>query len=272
VTLLGGVGILLFALASTPPVVFFVQVSLSEYPTWIFLGLCFPLLFASRSPRHWRTGTVLAGLTLLTRPNQALAVLGLLAVFAWRTWPLRPRATVAALALTAMLLALPAAHNFYYGGQVVLSSRGASRLPPKDWQESLLTSAGARRPTILKLPPQDWLRVHDPHVRRQILNQIDHLFYINPVDEPPPRGDPLSRDAARGLQILWLTACVLAFRRRGLARGTKILLVALPLLYLGVHFVYVVDDYYPRHIIAGHLAMALVTLNAVGRGWPRRET
>jgi hypothetical protein len=271
VTLLGGVAILLFALASTPPVVFFVQVSLSEYPTWIFLGLAFPLLFASRSPRHWGTGTVLVGLTLLTRPNQALAVLGLLVVFAWRTWPVRPRATMVALALTATVLALPAAHNFYYGGQVVLLSRGASRLPPKDWQESLLANAGARRPTILKVPPQDWLRVHDLPVRREMLNQIDHLFYVNPVDDPPPRGDPLSRHATRGLQILWLTAGVLAFRRRGFARGTKILLVALPLLYLGVHFVYVVDDYYPRHIIAGHLAMALVTLNAVGRGWPRRE-
>jgi hypothetical protein len=32
-----------------------------------------------------------------------------------------------------------------------------------------------------------------------------------------------------------------------------------------VYFVYVVDDYYPRHIIAGHLAM----LNALGRGWGR---
>ena len=75
--------------------------------------------------------------------------------------------------------------------------------------------------------------------------------------------------AIRGLQILWLTACVLAFRRRGFAPGTKILLVALPLLYLGGHLVYVVDQYYPRHIIVGHLAMGLVTLNAVGRAWPR---
>lgn len=48
------------------------------------------------------------------------------------------------------------------------------------------------------------------------------------------------------------------------------LLVGLPLLYLGVRLIYVVDDYYSRHIIAGHLAMGLVTLNAVGQGWRRR--
>ena len=80
----------------------------------------------------------------------------------------------------------------------------------------------------------------------------------------------LSRAAIRGLQVLWLTTCVLTIRRRGVAPGTKVLLVGLPLLYLGVHLIYVVDDYYPRHIIAGHLAMGLVTLNAVGPGWPRR--
>jgi hypothetical protein len=43
--------------------------------------------------------------------------------------------------------------------------------------------------------------------------------------------------------------------------------MALPLVYLGVHLVYHVEFYYPRHVIAGHLAMGLVTLFAVGRGW-----
>jgi hypothetical protein len=72
--------------------------------------------------------------------------------------------------------------------------------------------------------------------------------------------------------VLWVVTCLVANRRRGFAPGAKVLLVALPLLYLGVHFVYVVDDYYPRHIIAGHLAMGLVSLNALGRGWPRTSS
>ena len=45
------------------------------------------------------------------------------------------------------------------------------------------------------------------------------------------------------------------------------MLLGLPLLYLGVHLVFQVDTYYPRHIVAGHLAMAVVALYAIGRGF-----
>jgi hypothetical protein len=250
--LFGGVAMFMLALVSTPPVVYFVQASLSEFPTWVFLLLLFPMLFASRSPVQWRAGSALASLSLLTRSNQAAGVLAQLGVFAWRTWSLRPRAALAALVLSALVLALPSLHNLYYGGQLVL--------------------AGRSQPHLLKLPPALWPRIlHDPAVAKQALNQLDHVLYANPVDDPPPRGDALSRVAIRGLQVLWATACVLAIRRRGFAPGTKLLLVGLPVLYLGVHLVYVVDDYYPRHIIAGYLAMGLVTLNAVGRGWLRND-
>jgi hypothetical protein len=248
--LFGGVALLMLALASTAPIVFFVQVSLSEYPTWIFLILLFPMLFASRSPTQWRAGVALASLSLLTRSNQAPGVLGMLGAFVWRTWRLRSRLALGALALAALILALPSLHNLYYGGQLALT--------------------GQSQPHLLRLPPALWPRMfHDPRLRKEALNQLDHVFYLNPVDDPPPRGDELSRAAMRGLQVLWLAACVLALRRRGFEPGAKMLLLGLPLLYLGVHFVYVVDDYYPRHIIAGHLAMGLVTLNAAGRAWPR---
>ena len=247
--LFGSVAALLLALASTPPVVFFVQASLSEYPTWIFLPLLFPMLVASRSPVQWRAGAALAGLTLLTRSNQAPGVFGLLGVFARRGIRLRPRAAVGALALAALLLTLPAWHNLYYGGTLVV--------------------AGRTQPHLVKVPPRDWLRaLDDSKVKKLALNQIDHVFYLNPVDDPFPRGDWLSRAAIRGLQVLWLATAALALRRRGFAPGAKVLL-AVPLLYLGVHLVYVVDDYYPRHVIVGHLAMGLVTLNAIGRAWPR---
>ncbi len=250
--LFGGAAILMLALASTPPVVYFVQVSLSEHPTWIFLLLLFPMLFVSRSPVQWRAGAVLASLSLLTRSNQAPGVLAQLGVFAWRTFGLRPRATLGALTLTALILSLPGLHNLYYGGQLALT--------------------GKSQPHLLRLPPAMWPRMlDDTAVLKEALNQLDHVFYINPVHDPPPRGDELSRAAMRGLQILWAATCVLALRRRGFARGTKLLLVGLPLLYLGVHLIYVVDDYYPRHVIAGHLAMGLVTMNAVGQGWRRRS-
>jgi hypothetical protein len=50
----------------------------------------------------------------------------------------------------------------------------------------------------------------------------------------------------RWLQILWFATLVLALRRRGVAPAAKALLVARPLLYLGVHLIFVVDDCYAR--------------------------
>ena len=38
-----------------------------------------------------------------------------------------------------------------------------------------------------------------------------------------------------------------------------------------VHLVYAVDIYYPRHIVAGHLALAISVLYVVGRGWAGRR-
>jgi hypothetical protein len=251
--LFGAVALLMLALTSTPPVVFFVQASLSEYPTWIFLALAFPMVVVSRSPAQWRTGGALAGLTLLTRSNQAPGVLALLGVLAWRTWRLRPRATLAVLVLVAIILSLPTWHNLYYGGRLAV--------------------AGKSQPHLVRLPPRAWIHIlDDPALMKEALNQLDHIFYVRPVDDPPPRGDALSRLVIRGLQVLWLATCLVALRRRGFAPGAKALLLGLPLLYLGVHFVFVVDDYYPRHIIAGHLAMGLVSLNALGRGWPRTSS
>jgi hypothetical protein len=249
--LFGAVAILMLVLASTPPVVFFIQATLSEHPTWIFLPLMFPVLVLSRSPAQWRTGTILAGLSVLTRSNQAPGILALLGTVAWRAWSVKPRAGLGALALLVLILSFPAWHNLYYGGQLDLTGRS--------------------QPHLLRMPFESWPRILDtPAVRRRALDQIGHVFYAYPVHESPPRGDELSRTAMRSLQILWLTTCVLVLRRRGFEPITAALLVTLPLLYLGVHFIYVVDDYYPRHIIVGHLAMGLVTLNAVGRGWPRQ--
>jgi hypothetical protein len=249
--LFGAVATLMLALASSPPVVFFIQTSLSEHPTWIFLALLFPMLVVGASPVQWRVGALFAGLSLLTRGNQAPGLFGLLGAFAWRAWPMRPRACAGALALVVLILSLPVWHNLYYGGQLALTGRS--------------------QPHLLRMPVALWPRViDDPGVRLVALNQLDHDFYLNPVDDPPPRGDDVSRAAMRWLQILWLATWVLVLRRGGFGPVTTALLVALPLLYIGVHFVYVVDDYYPRHILVGHFAMGLVTLNAVGRGWRRK--
>jgi hypothetical protein len=240
---------LLLALWSSPPVVFFVQVSLSEYPTWIFLPLLFPLLFVSRSPRDWRRGGLLVALSWLTRLNHVPALVFLLAVFAWRAWRIRPRAVPAVAGLVLAMALLPAAHNLYYGRQLVWST------------------LQAQGPGATAIAPRELTRVlRDPEVREKVWYQVDHMFYLHTLRDQFPRGDWVSWGAIRGIQLVWLAVGVLILARRA-ASGIAAALMALPLVYLGVHLVYHVEFYYPRHVIAGHLAMGLVTLFAVGRGW-----
>jgi hypothetical protein len=247
----GAMGVLLLSLWSSPPIVFFVQASLSEYPTWIFLPLLFPLLFVSRSPRDWLRGGVLVGLSCLTRLNHLLALFALMAVFAWRACRIRPRAVLAVAVLMLAMFSLPAAHNLYYGGQLV-------------W-----TTLQAQGPGATAIAPREvGGLLRDPAVREKVWYQVDHMFYLHTVRDRFPRGDWMSWVAIRGIQVVWLAVALLTLARR-VAPGTTKVLMGLPLAYLVVHLVYHVEFYYPRHIIAGHLAMALVTLYAIGRGWAR---
>ncbi len=247
----GLMAVLVLALASSPPVVFFVQVSLSEYPTWIFLPLSFPLLFVSRSPRDWLRGALLVGLSFLTRLNQIPPLLALMAVFARRGWRMRPRPTLVAAGLVLAMLALPAAHNLYYGGQLV-------------WT----TLTGTTAANLVVRPRDLASLLTEPAERQKVWYQVDHIFYLHTLRDPFPRGDWVSWAAIHGIQLVWLAVGLGTLARRAVPGATKVL-VGLPLVYLGVHLFYQADFYYPRHIIAGHLAMGLVTLNAVGRGWPR---
>lgn len=253
----GVMAALVLTLASSPPIVFFVQVSLAEYPTWIFLPLLFPLLFVSRSPRDWLRGGLLIGLSLLTRLNQIPPLLALLAMFAWRAWRIRPRPAVMATGLVFAMLTLPLVHNLYYGGRAI-------------W-----TTTGGAAAINYVLPPRELFRLFDDRdIQARTWYQIDHMFYLHTLRDQFPRGDWVSWAAIHGIQLLWLAVGLGTLARRNAPRTTK-LLVGWPLVYLGVYLVYQVDYSYPRHIIAGHLAMGLVTLHAVGRGWPRagrRET
>lgn len=62
-----------------------------------------------------------------------------------------------------------------------------------------------------------------------------------------------------GLQWLWLATVIVALSTRRVP-GVTIALLLVPLLYFIVHVLYVVDVYYPRHIIPGHLALGLSLL------------
>jgi hypothetical protein len=122
------------------------------------------------------------------------------------------------------------------------------------------------------LPPQDLLRLlHDPEVRARVWYQVDHVFYLHALRDQFPRGEWVSWVAIHGIQLCWLAVGLVVLARRRTPGLTK-LLVVWPLAYLAVYLVYQVDYYYPRHIIAAHLAMGLVTLNALGPGWTSETT
>jgi hypothetical protein len=59
-----GAGLVL-ALATSTPVLSFVEAPLSEYPTWVLLPLSVTLLFGTRTPRQWVGGGVLGGVAVL---------------------------------------------------------------------------------------------------------------------------------------------------------------------------------------------------------------
>ena len=84
--------------------------------------------------------------------------------------------------------------------------------------------------------------------------------------EAPPERERFSKLTMRGLQWVWLATAIVALSSRRVPGITRVLLLV-PLLYFIVHLLYVVDVYYPRHIIAGHLALGLSLLCAAGRGW-----
>jgi hypothetical protein len=247
-----GAGLLL-GLATSTPVVAFVEAPLSEYPTWILLPLSITLLFGTRRPRQWVGGAMLGGVAALCRLNHIPALAGCLGAFGRLRWRSSPRAVALTVGLVLAMLTLPPIHNRYYGG------------PTTEARRVLNVNVAA-----LAIPPSRLGRLHrDPAVRRQLWGQLRRILYRDDTREFPPQRERFSRLTMWGLQWLWLGTAVVALPRRRLAASTKALLLA-PLLYFAVQLLYIVDVYYPRHILAGHFTLGVSVLYTAGLGWTRR--
>jgi hypothetical protein len=244
-----GAGLLL-ALATSNPVVVFVETSLSEYPTWVLFPVGFILLFGAGRPRHWVSGGILLGLAALCRLNHILVTLGCLAVFVHQRRRAFPGAVALAVGFVLVMLTLPSLHNRYYGGA----------------ETKTLRLLGINRVAVV-ITPSRLAAVHNhPGAWREVLDQIRRILYRYDTRESFPQRDRFSRLTMWGLQWLWAGTAIVALSRRRLAATTKALLLV-PLLYFVVHLVYTVEFYYPRHILAGHLALGVAVLYTVGRGW-----
>jgi hypothetical protein len=244
-------GFLLLAVLTSPTTVSLVAMNASEVPSWALLPLAVaaPQLRPAQS-LAWAGSAAAAALIWVMRNNQALAALTILAAIAAQVWRRPRRALVAAAAAALAVALLPPLHNLVYGQQLVLST----------------TSMGLVQQIDLVDLPEVFA---DSPIGSQIRGHVSAIFY-----EPPTPG--LTSEGLRwllwGLLALWGTAIAAAALRlrRGDFSLPRWLLLLLPIAYLAPHVIYQVEIYYPRHIIAGYLAMGVSSLGAFAEMGSRR--
>jgi hypothetical protein len=213
----------------------FIRSGLSEYASWNLFLLAFPLLFLSVSSSSFILGAAALALSFTVRFNQLPAVLWMLLIAGVWQWKRDRKAVVWGCILAAGIALLPLAHNLYFGGV----------FEP--------TTINASMPANLSLPPSTWLAFlqGDPSAAAAVREQMAMMFLIADV----PR-DMLPTLAAMGVCLVaWLSSVLYAVVR-GLRRLWPLL--AVPSAYLAPHVFYVVNNYYPRHIVIAYLSMALI--------------
>jgi len=222
----------------------------SESFTWMAFPVLVATLFGPSRRRLHRLGLALAALSLTCRINQAPALLWMVVVFlAWYQRPAGWRHVIAAAALFLVIVLWPLAHNARYGGQWVLGATSATIPDNLIVQPAQLLHPGAALPAIWTLS--------------------EGVFYYGRGRDY--FGGGRLTLVLRGLQLLWIVAIAWTWAAPGGARGRRLALLCVPLLYLGVHLVYQVTSYYPRHIIIGHMAMGVMAFLALTSG-RRRES
>jgi len=228
-----------------------VRAGFSEYPAWVFFLLGLFCLLGVRSFRSAALGVGFAALASTFRFDQAvgLALLcGLIAV-AWARDASADRREML-LGLTGLGIvfvvigALPAVHNLYYGHQVAFLLR-TPNLPvnfPVPYSKALTALV-------------------DPKLRPVLVSQLRGVADVAPaVPSTQIVGARLAFDVAvHGLQVAWLAAVAATVARRRHVSIVGKLLLVLPLAFLVPHLIIQVYVYYPRHIVAGYLAMGLAT-------------
>jgi hypothetical protein len=233
---------LTLALLNSATVVSLLRVGASEWPTWAAIPAAVALLLCGHGRREALGGSVLLGIAFLMRPNQGPALALLLVLSLGRLILPHWKTALACISIVTLLVLLPAVHNVVYGHNLVF-------LP-----------TGANVPQNLFLRPSELEKVfYDRPTRELIVDQAARMFYFKPAERfvtALPYVGSLAR-LFHGLQLVWAAAIVYAIgNRRRLNLEAKGLLLAPALLLLPFLF-YNPLTYYPRHIVAGHLAMAV---------------
>ena len=237
-------------------IVSLIRRGVSEYPTWIAFPLYFSLWFRPHGSRT-TLGAFLLSFSLITRINQAPGLLLLFGTRAGLALRQRTRGFLLAGGVLAVVAALPAVHNYVYGGRLVL------------------TTTSATVPNNLRVAPTTYLEIwRDEGARTRVKEQLSDLFFTRRPNRPVWL-------VFRGLQALWVAALCSVFvgirrsipqgvavslTRRAWATGNayRLLVLLTPASFLAPHLFFEASVYSPRHIVIGHLAMAAATLYAAG--------
>lgn len=222
---------------------------LSEIPTWIGI-VCIGLAFLDRRPFRRTVCLALAAALILTiRPNQGFAMITVLAIAAALLWVDRPvywRTAGVVSALVFVVIALsPLVHNLWFGRTFVPISTNSS--------------------TALDLPVSRLARVFsDEEVRSTLIEKAQGLTNFG---TPRPEVKFATLSPLLGFQVTWLAAVVWMVRRRGWQWRSPVmwLIAAWPFAYAISYITFDVWNYYPRHIVAFNLALAVSGLVIVGR-------
>jgi hypothetical protein len=238
----GLVGVLI-AVVNSPDVRTLVGASLSESATWALIPLLVAIpFFAPKQRWPWLAGPAAAALTVAIRPNHLVAALLIVAAIALAARPAQRRWVAYGAGIALLIVFLPTLHDTVYSGSFHLA-----------------VTTGTRTGT-LAISPSDLTRVFsNGSVRSELWQHVESILYI--------RGSTYSWTLALlmpALLVSWLLIALFTVRRRrALPRAHQVMMLV-PAAYLAPHLLYEVDVYFPRHVIAGYLAMAAVTVCALG--------
>jgi hypothetical protein len=223
-----------------------IREGLSEYPTWTLLLWAIAGLAAAPGPGALLAGAAALAAAYTIRPNQAPGILWILILAAAGSWKKHARWVLAAGGLALGIALLPLAHNLYFGGR---------------WE----AAAGSGGLSVnLVLTPDVWLAFlkGDAAAAEAVREQMGMLFLVTEV----------SRSMLPTLALLagflagWLAFTVWHIARR--RRAGPAAWLAVPVFFLAVHLVYGLSTYYPRHVVAGYLSMAAVSVVVLLRRLP----
>ena len=215
----------------------------SEYPTWICIFIIFGLTLRGKLSQPLAIGaTIIAGLTAQFRPNQAFgALLLFLLIQANLNVQKDNRMVLERIQLIfvfAMTMSLSLLHNLHYGFEFVLFSNTG--------------------PLNSDFPYSSLLNIFsDQSAREMFLAKLSTYFNYKFPQSP-------LTISFWALDLLWLIAVIRTVATKKVKFNTWIVLI-FPLAYIVPQFPYNILSYYPRHIVATHLAFGLSALYVYSR-------